>query len=190
MNEVLRHFFIRKLTMPKIHFLSTLFLCYTMAATANPAQSVSELNQCASVPMTALGGLIKLGDAHLYMENCQARDQILESIPKLFSIQLTRDVKGEQLSKLANKYLLKNLGSDRVDAGMFDCITGQYTDAKDGDQYDVRYTPGDGLSLILNDKTIGKCEASPALAQYFVIWFGDKPFNRHLKNALLQEENK
>ncbi|GAB4189584.1 MAG: hypothetical protein Tsb002_16740 [Wenzhouxiangellaceae bacterium] len=145
----------------------------------------NSLQRCAVVPMKVFA-FVKIGDAGLYLPKCSQAGDIMERIPKQFTIALSRDASGSRLQDMAEDLLEENLGDEVVDNGLFDCITQFYIDASEDDLYDVRYIPQQGLELRLNDEILATCDDHDQAHLYFSIWFGEEPFNQRLKQALLE----
>lgn len=60
-----------------------------------------------------------------------------------------------------------------------------FTDgAKKGDIYDIIYTPGQGVSVIIKEKPVGKIEGLAFKKALFSIWLGDNPVDSSLKQGL------
>lgn len=147
----------------------------------------SDLQQCASMKMRALGGLVTIGEAELSLASCYEASNILDPIPKMLSITFARDVSAERLNKMASESMTDNLGEGNSFDSIFECISGVYQDTREGDRYDVLYLPGEGLSLKLNQKLIAHCPDSDWAPKYFNIWFGEKPFHKRLRKELLAQ---
>lgn len=145
------------------------------------------LTECASVPMRVFGGLINVGNALLYLHECRDATKILEAVPKQFTILLSRDAQGKYLQKQARNLLSKNLDANLSARHFCPDLVNAYRDAEKGDRYDVEYRPGIGLELRLNHEVLAKCEDDKDTAQYFSIWFGEKPFNKGLKERLITQ---
>ncbi|MGY6589040.1 MAG: chalcone isomerase family protein [Wenzhouxiangella sp.] len=151
-----------------------------------PGQGV---NVCSELELR-VAGLFRVGTAYLYLDQCEnASERILDSIPKQFSLRLARSFSGEDLADTARTTLKDNLGLDNIDElpETLACMAGAYVDADDGDRYDVIYQPGEGLAMFLNDELLKTCEDSGDAAKYFMIWFGEQPFHRRMRDRLLQQ---
>ncbi len=145
-----------------------------------------ELQRCANQAIRVIG-VINVGHSGLYLEDCDDAGRILESVPKQFTLELARDFAGEDLRASAREHLVKNLDFDSEEdiAGSLACMADAYVDGVDGDRFDVRYLPEEGLSLHHNDEEIAHCGNDDGSEKYFVIWFGDDPFSNRLKRRLL-----
>lgn len=146
------------------------------------------LKRCAELELR-VAGLFHVGTAFLYLEQCASAADILETVPKQFSLELARDFKGEDLIESARSTLTRNLGVDSADQlpEALRCLAGAYVDAESGDRYDVVYRPGDGLGLFLNERLLQSCEDSEDAEKYFMIWFGEDPFHRRMRDRLLEQ---
>ncbi len=161
-------------------------LANQVSASLKPGEGV---NVCSELELR-VAGLFRVGTAYLYLDQCEgASERILESIPKQFSLRLARSFSGEDLADTARDTLKENLGLDSVDElpESLSCMASAYVDADDGDRYDVIYQPGEGLAMFLNDELLKTCEDSGDAAKYFMIWFGEQPFHRRMRDRLLQQ---
>jgi hypothetical protein len=146
------------------------------------------LQECAELELR-VAGLFRVGTASLHLSDCTgAGEQILAAVPKQFSLELARDFDGADLSDTARDLLVRNLAlADANDLPTaLACLADAYVDAGPGDRYDVIYRPGDSLSLYLNDQPLRRCEDSGHAEKYFLIWFGEQPFHRRMRDVLLQ----
>ncbi len=168
--------------------LAALACWIALGVAAAPQPANGDLTQCAELELR-VAGLFRVGTAYLYLDQCQDADQILQSIPKQFSLELARDFRGTDLIDSARSTLSQNLGVDDADElpEVLQCLADAYVDANSGDRYDVVYRPGQGLGLYLNEKLIQSCNDLPGAEQYFMIWFGDEPFHRRLRDRLLEQ---
>jgi hypothetical protein len=170
--------------------LSVLFLLLNGAAESFAAPEPGNLTQCAELELR-VAGIFSVGTASLYLEDCANARQILESVPKQFSLDLARDFKGEDLVESARSVLTRNLGVE--DAGKLPeallCLANAYVDADSGDRYDVVYRPEEGLGLYLNQQLVKSCADGKDAEKYFMIWFGEDPFHRRMRDRLLEQAN-
>jgi hypothetical protein len=146
------------------------------------------LKQCAEVQLR-VAGLFNVGTATLHLADCADAERILESVPKQFSLELARDMKGEDLIDSANDTLVDNLGLDSRDELPVElaCLANAYIDAERGEQFDVVYEPRARLALYRNGELLEECPDQGRGAEYFNIWFGERPFHRRLKDRLLEQ---
>lgn len=162
-----------------------------IALTSNPgvaAPAPGGLNRCAEVELR-VAGLVHVGTAYLYLDQCASAADILKSVPKQFSLSLARDFKGEDLAESARSILTRNLGVDHADQlpEALRCLADAYVDADSGDRYDVVYRPEEGLGLYLNERLLQSCEDTEGAEKYFMIWFGEDPFHRRMRDRLLEQ---
>ncbi len=151
-------------------------------------QGRPDLAACSELDLR-VGGLFRVGTARLYLENCQhARQDILAPVAKQFSLEVARRFSGQDLSEVAHDLLRRNLDLSKDDAlpeGLA-CLADAYVDVDAGDRYDVSYLPELGLALHLNGELLTRCENTGLAEKYFLIWFGDEPFHRRMRDTLLQ----
>ncbi len=146
------------------------------------------LKECAEVELR-IAGLFNVGTATLHLADCADAGHILESVPKQFSLKLARDMNGQDLIDSANDTLVDNLGIEsRGDLPEeLACLANAYVDAQKGEQFDVVYEPGTRLALYRNGELLEECPDRGRGAEYFNIWFGERPFHRRLKDRLLDQ---
>jgi hypothetical protein len=164
-------------------------LILTLSSTlALGAPAPGQLTRCAQLELR-VAGLFLVGTAYLYLDECASSKQILGSVPKQFSLDLARDFKGEDLIESARSILTRNLGVDSADQlpEVLRCLADAYVDADSGDRYDVVYQPEEGLGLYLNDRLLQSCSDSEGAEKYFMIWFGEDPFHRRMRDRLLEQ---
>ena len=177
-----------------MRLLAPLLLALPAATPAQELPSSVDLDEttiqhCGDVKLRVFGGLITIGKAGLYLQDCARTDRIMDNVPQQFSVLLGRDADGERLTRMARDGLEDNLSEStrqQLD-DTFRCMTEAYRDAETGRRYDVRYLPGHGLQLWLDDELLADCPCGPEGAGYFSIWFGNDPFNTKMKQALLQQ---
>jgi len=155
---------------------------------ASAAYAATELKTCSELELR-VAALFKVGTASLHLADCSQVDRILDSIPKRFSLALAREFSGADLREAARDLLVANLGLKSAGElpQSLACMADAYVDAGSGDRYDVIYQPGEGLSLYLNDRLLRQCENTGAAEKYFMIWFGDDPFHRRMRDRLIDQ---
>jgi hypothetical protein len=156
---------------------------------ALPAQVTIEnitLNRCSIAPVKALM-VFKVGYASLYATDCSALTEEFYETVKQLSFEYYREIPGDAFGKAAANFLKKNLAPETWDLleEKISEFNSHYKDIKPGDRYDMIYTPGEGLQLLLNNELL-TTEADPVFAKaYFEIWFGADPYDKTLKKRLL-----
>jgi len=160
----------------------------TLSPLAAAAPKPGTMTRCAEVELR-VAGLFAVGTAYLYLDKCANAEQILGDIPKQFSLDLERDFKGEDLVESARSILTRNMGvaeAENLPQSLL-CLADAYIDADSGDRYDVVYRPDQGLGLYLNDELVKSCEDDEDAEKYFMIWFGEDPFHRRMRDRLLEQ---
>lgn len=157
------------------------------ALLALPTVAAAELERCSQVELKVIG-LFSVGTASLHLADCADANRVLEPVPKMFSLELARDIAGEDLIESANELLVENLGLDSPDAlpDELACLANAYVDASDGERFDVVYDPNERLALYRNDELLKECPDQGRGHEYFNIWFGEDPFNEKMKRRLLE----
>ncbi len=161
----------------------------TVTAQASlPKAGNDDLALCADLELR-VAGLFRVGTAGLYLERCDYVDRILESVPKQFSLYLQRSFRGDDLASTARDVLIENLdlaSPDELPEALA-CMAEAYEDAEPGDRYDVIYRPGRGLTMYLNGEVLRHCDETEQAAKYFMIWFGERPFHRRMRDELISQ---
>ena len=162
--------------------------CLWSGLAAAPAPANGDLAQCAELELR-VAGLFRVGTALLYLDECGNAERILESVPKQFSLVLARDFSGSDLVDSARSTLKQNFGLSDADElpDVLQCLADAYIDADSGDRYDVIYRPDEGLGLYLNGDLVQSCEPASGAEKYFMIWFGEEPFHRRMRDRLLEQ---
>jgi hypothetical protein len=146
-----------------------------------------ELERCSEVELKVMG-LFSVGTASLHLADCGQAGQVLERVPKMFSLALDRDMAGQDLIDSANELLVDNLDVDSRDGlpQELACLADAYVDASEGERFDVVYRPDESLSLYRNGSLLRECPDRGRGHEYFKIWFGEEPFNEKMKRRLLE----
>ena len=142
----------------------------------------AELQQCGQGNITVAGRTV--GAATLWMQNC---DQGWQQQDKRLRFNYTASIPGWAFKKAANAILVRNLPDSawKQHKTIFEQITAAYQPIHNGDYYELVYQAGDqNMQLSLNGKLLVQVQHA-AIEQYFMVWFGDKPFNPMLKKQLL-----
>lgn len=169
-------------------FLPLPLILALVSGVSNAAEGLPELTQCSELELR-VAGLFRVGTASLHLSDCDSpRDQVLAAVPKQFSLELARSFSGSDLSGTAREVLVRNLAldSERDLPPPLVCMADAYVDAGAGDRYDVVYSPVYGLSMYLNNELLRRCEADGSGPEYFMIWFGESPFHRRMRDELLR----
>lgn len=146
---------------------------------ATASSSAFALQSCNSAPIIARS--TNVGTATFYAEDC-AKDWKTQSIQMDF--KYTHDIPGWAFRRAANYVLNKNV-TDGATQKQLAGITALYQPVKNGDLYRLKYTAtSNRLELSLNGKSLGAIQNAKA-NQYFLIWFGSKPFSATLKKQLI-----
>lgn len=162
-------------------------LTVCLLVTAFGSTDARTLERCSEVELKVMG-LFSVGTASLHLADCSESDRVLERVPKMFSLELDRDIAGQDLVESANELLVENLGVSSSDAlpEELACLANAYVDAEEGERFDVTYEPHERLALYRNDELLEECPDQGRGHEYFHIWFGEAPFNERMKKRLLE----
>ncbi|RFF29749.1 chalcone isomerase family protein [Wenzhouxiangella sediminis] len=167
---------------------ATILVVSAVLSTAGEASTgKTELQRCSEVELKVIG-LFSVGTASLHLADCSDRDRVLERVPKMFSLELDRDIAGSDLIDSANDLLVDNLDLQSRAAlpEELACLANAYVDAAEGERFDVTYQPDERLALYRNGELLRECPDRGHGHQYFQIWFGEEPFNDKMKRRLLE----
>lgn len=175
--------------------IAMLAVLYCLSATAIASTKIpsnelmiatQNLSLCSDTKIYAYG-LIKVGHSALYMKNCENRKKQFFDKNKMISFYYERDIPKHAFVKSTLKMLERNLEPQNMEKWRSEIIefNDNYQDITNGDQYDICFIKGQGLSLYLNNKLIASHESDEFAALYFNIWFGEKPFNKSMKKKLM-----
>lgn len=148
--------------------------------------SKTELKLCSQAELKAFR-LIHVGDAALYVEDCNSVTNIFSARPKLLRFLYDTSIPAKAFREASNEYLKINLGQ-KFDGwkNYFDQFNSNYRDIKPGDYYDLIYDPTAGLRLELNGKELAAIADREIALAYLNVWFGNEPFSEDLKKSLLK----
>lgn len=146
----------------------------------------SEWQLCASSDVYAFT-FFNVGEVSLWLRNCDVDIASVYRDEKKLEFLYARNIPGYAFQKSAAHYLKKNLSEERFKnfEQSVQEMGDAYQDVEKGDQYTMLFTPL-GLTLFRNGVELKEIK-EPSFAQdYFLIWFGDHPFNNKLKSRLLE----
>lgn len=127
--------------------------------------------------------------AGLYLEDAGNLDNVfLADTAKRLEFVYFGSLDADDFVAAANESLAENLDAATLERlrPKIDAFNDLYVDIEKNDRYAISYVPGQGLELAHNDKVLGTVAGDAFANAYFHIWFGGKPFNRHLKKTLLK----
>ena len=150
---------------------------------SNISLSNGQLQKCSQTEITVMM-FIDVAKAALFSSDCAQLPRLTDELQLSFIYQ--RDFKGEDFVEAAETLLQRNLSRDEYQQieSELDRFNQHYQAVKEGDRYDVRLTRA-GLYLIKNDEVISHSSSLVLGKRYYQIWFGQKPFNDKMKQALL-----
>lgn len=142
------------------------------------------LNKCNQTEVTAML-VVDVADAALYSADCSILPKLADEVQLSFIYK--RGFAAEDFIEAADTLLKRNLSDSEYQQIQADLaqFNQSYQSVVEGDRYDIRLT-ADGLSLLKNGKLISQHASQTLGEHYFAIWFGDDPFNKKMKQALLK----
>lgn len=151
--------------------------------------SKTRLKLCSQAELKAFR-LIHVGNAALYLEDCNKLSDIFSITPKRLRFVYEKPIPAKAFREASNEYLKINLGQKFSQwKTSFDQFNNNYQDIKSGDYYDLLYDPLTGLLLQLNGKDLAAIKEPDIALAYLNVWFGNEPFSADLKKTLLKLTN-
>ncbi|MCS3902351.1 hypothetical protein J2T55_000347 [Methylohalomonas lacus] len=128
--------------------------------------------------------------AGLYLDDPASLDDVLADTAKRLEFVYFGGLDADDFVAAANESLAENLDAETLEKlrPKIDAFNDLYVDIEKNDRYAISYVPGRGLELAHNGEVLGTVAGDMFANTYFHIWFGDRPFNRHLKKTLLKGE--
>lgn len=142
-----------------------------------------QLQKCSQTEITVMK-FIDVAKAALFSSDCSRLPRLTDDLQLSFIYQ--RDFAGEDFIEAAETLLQRNLSEtdyQQIETEL-DNFNQHYQAVEEGDRYDIRLTRA-GLYLIKNDEVISHSSSLVLGKRYYQIWFGQKPFNDKMKQALL-----
>lgn len=107
-------------------------------------------------------------------------------IPKSLILHYHRGIKVKWMNEAAEKILKKNPEADLAALReRLDQISAAYEKVGKDDRYELRYTPGTGTTLLLNDREIITLPGADFASAYMGIWLSENPANKKFRDKLL-----
>jgi hypothetical protein len=148
-----------------------------------------QLKLCSQAELKAFR-LIHVGNAALYLEDCNKLSDIFSTTPKRLRFLYDTTIPSKAFREASYEYLKINLGEKYSQwKTSFDQFNNNYQDIKAGDYYDLIYDPLTGLLLQLNGKDLATIQDRDIGLAYLNVWFGNEPFSTDLKKTLLKLSN-
>ncbi|MBT3811886.1 MAG: hypothetical protein HON51_08445 [Gammaproteobacteria bacterium] len=133
--------------------------------------------------------IIHVGSAALYLSACSQLPEIFNLSPKRLRFVYERSIPANAFQEAAVEYLKLNLGSRYDDwQETIETFNQAYKSVKDGDYYDLKFHPKEGLILALNNTDLATITDPEIGLAYLNIWFGKEAFSGNLKASLLKTE--
>ena len=131
--------------------------------------------------------MFTVGQAAMYLQDCKQQTEPLNQ-PIQLSIVYQREFTPEDFQKSAYKLLQRNLSEQQFGAieDQLQEFNSNYQAISKGERYDICYSENTGLMLHKNGQLISQSPSQALGESYFQIWFGERPFNKKLKKALLK----
>lgn len=147
-----------------------------------------DLKLCAETIIKAYR-FIRVGKAQVWLTDCSVSEEEFFKIDKRLLFFYEKDVPARAFKEASIYYLEKNLSGDYLAEvrDPIDSFNSNYRSMEPGDVYTLSHSTVTGLSLFKNSEYLGTMSNLNAARDYFVIWFGKKPFNGPMKKDLLEQ---
>ena len=176
--------------------LFLLLLTHPVAAAAAEAAGVqfddAYIDARLSLPLRGVGILkyvvvIKVYAAAFYMSDGKPSEAVLSDVPKRLVIHYFRSIDADDFARSTSALILKNIGPVLFEQlrPRIDKLNALYDDVRRGDKYTLTYIPGAGTTMALNGVFKGTLHGADMARAVFSMWFGKKPLDASLKEALL-----
>lgn len=154
-----------------------------MGFSANYQLGEQTFERCTTTNIKAMI-FVNVGDAALYLDNCQQAD--MDEF--LLAIRYERSFTAKEFRDSSEVLIQRNVTADQFQAirQELERFNSAYQAVKPGDEYRISFTQDRGLELRKNDQQIIQSDNIELAQAYFKVWFGDKPFNKGMKNNLLK----
>lgn len=142
----------------------------------------AELQRCGQASISVAGRTV--GIATLWMLDCK---QDWQQQDKRLRFDYSASIPAWAFKKAASVILARNLPEQawKQDKEVYAQITSSYQPIHSGDSYELVYSASNHqMQLSLNGRLLVQVQHA-LIEQYFLVWFGDKPFNPLLKKQLL-----
>ena len=172
-------------------FLTVLMAIFSLNVQAAEFDKTYQLGEqsltlCAQTPMKKM--LFNLGDVALYAKDCAAVNaDSLTSQPVHLTFKYERGFDGEDFITSSDELIKRNTDDAEYQAIKTDLqrFNDNYEAIADGERYDIGWSEQTGLVLSKNNRQLSQQNSAELAAIYFRIWFGNEPFSRDIKEALL-----
>lgn len=161
-----------------------------IAVVATPTSAPRPLELC-STGLLRWKRLFRGYAAALYRDDCAERQPDLASTSMRLELSYFWAIDGRRFGEAAEKLLRRNLAPDAfaaIEPRMRE-LHASYRSVKPGDRYALTWTPGSGLELALNGRSLALVDGTDFARAYFDLWLGDAPMDEKLRNALLARRN-
>ena len=130
--------------------------------------------------------LIRVGQARLALQDCSRISHPFEA-PLQLTFAYSRDVPGHAFAESAMAMLERNLDPATFERfkERFQAFNSGYRDTGDGDAYKLHLGRQGEFVLTFNGEEIAREQGEDFANAYMSIWFGERPFSRPLRTALL-----
>ncbi len=112
-----------------------------------------------------------------------------EDVPKRLELETFWAIPAEIFRRLTRERIEGAVPPDEYAqlAPQVEALNALYEDVEPGDRYAITYVPGLGTELAKNGEPKGVVEGEDFARAMFGIWLGEKPFDRKLRDQLLED---
>lgn len=144
------------------------------------------LYMCSRADMTVMHWF-NLGQVALYLQDCHDSNKQWRQQPIQLSFVYNREFSADDFIESSQKLLKRNMSEQQFTAiePSLKQFVKNFKPVKEGDRYDIRYAKETGLVLLKNGTVVSRSDSSELGQEYYLIWFGKKPFSTSIKLTLL-----
>jgi Chalcone isomerase-like len=132
-------------------------------------------------------GMVKLYAGALYLPEDHPADHWDEEVPMVLELAYFRAINAVDFGTASDRLLRQALseGAYQALAERLQALYSLFRDVKPGDRYALKYLPGAGTELYLNNTFLGRVVGDDFAKAYFGIWLGEKPLSKDFRDQLL-----
>jgi hypothetical protein len=136
------------------------------------------------------GFIFKIYVGALYLESGDDAGSILGPVPKRIDIHYFHHTPKEQMIRVAEQTLKKNVPADDLNAlrPKIDQLHDAFLNGAKGSVASIVFNPGEGLTYSFDDETVVIIPCDDFANAYFRIWLGEHPSSKSVKKAMLGGE--
>lgn len=131
--------------------------------------------------------VVKIAYVGLYLKDCHTNQNLLKVSDKLIRFNYLVNVKASFFIDVAEEFFFKNLEQsiNSQEIQELNRFNQYYENIQPSEYYDLYHQQGQKLMLFKNNNLLGTSDNINFSYQYFIIWFGQYPAVKRLKNSFI-----